>query len=367
MINDINSFTPLVSPDVTTTYRVRYADSYGCVAFDSLTIKVVSEVTLQGPGDTTICRSDKITLNINSDALQYNWTPAATLNNAAVQDPIASPLAPTTTYHLVAKIGKCFKEDDITVRTVPYPIATAGSDTIICFGTSVQLQAGGGSSYSWTPKAYLNNSSIANPISQTPPSDIAYVVTVRDTLGCPKPVNDTVLIKVVRIIADAGPADTNIVLGQPLQLAATGGAIYSWTPATWLNNPTIFNPLALPEDNIDYIVKVSNAQGCAAFDTIRVNVFKIDPDLLVPTAFSPDGDGLNDIFQPILIGMRSLDAFMVYNRWGQLVYSTTQTETGWNGTFKGAPQGTGTFVWYAEGTNYLGKKIKKKGTVILIR
>jgi gliding motility-associated-like protein len=152
-----------------------------------------------------------------------------------------------------------------------------------------------------------------------------------------------------------------------LQLNATGGTSYAWTPSTWLNNTNIFNPLSLPQENIQYALKVSNEQGCFDMDTIRVNVFKIDPDLLVPTAFSPDGDGLNDIFKPILVGMKSLDAFMVYNRWGQLVYSTTQTETGWDGTLSGTPQGTATFVWYAEGTNYLGKKIKKKGTVILIR
>ena len=161
---------------------------------------------------------------------------------------------------------------------------------------------------------------------------------MRDTLGCPKPVNDTVVVIVSRIIADAGPADTNVVLGQALQLTATGSIKYSWSPTTWLNNPTIFNPLSLPQDNIRYVVEVSNEQGCFDLDSIRVNVFKIDPDLLVPTAFSPDGDGLNDIFQPILVGMRSLDAFMVYNRWGQLVYSTTQTETGWDGTFGGVPQ-----------------------------
>ena len=367
MINNINSFTPLVSPDVTTTYRVQYADPYGCVGLDSVTVKVVSEVTLQVANDTTICRTDSIKLNINSDALQYIWSPAVTLNNAGMQDPVARPLAATTSYHVIARIGKCFKEDDIIVRTVPYPVANAGKDSTICFGTSIQLQASGGSNYSWSPRSYLNNSFIPNPISQNPLSTIGYVVSVRDTLGCPKPVSDTVLVTVARIIADAGPADTNIVLGQPLQLNATGSTIYSWTPATWLNNPTIYNPLSLPQDNIDYIVRVGNAQGCFAFDTIRVKVFKIDPDLLVPTAFSPDGDGLNDIFQPILIGMRSLDAFIVYNRWGQLVYSTTQTETGWDGTLKGAPQGTGTFVWYAEGTNYLGIKIKKKGTVILIR
>jgi gliding motility-associated-like protein len=367
MINDVNSFTPLVSPDVTTTYRVTYSDPYGCVGFDSVTVRVVNEVTLSAGKDTIICRTDSLTLNVNSDALQYNWTPAATLNNPTTQDPVAAPTAATTTYRVRASIGKCFKEEDIIVRTVPYPIANAGNDSTICFGTSMQLQATGGSLYSWSPRSYLDESTIQNPISQNPRESIRYIVSVRDTLGCPKTVTDTVFITVVRIIANAGPADTNLVLGQPLQLNATGGTSYAWTPSTWLNNTNIFNPLSLPQENIQYALKVSNEQGCFDMDTIRVNVFKIDPDLLVPTAFSPDGDGLNDIFKPILVGMKSLDAFMVYNRWGQLVYSTTQTETGWDGTLSGTPQGTATFVWYAEGTNYLGRKIKKKGTVILIR
>jgi gliding motility-associated-like protein len=367
MINDLNTYTPLVSPDVTTIYKATYTDPYGCVAVDSVLVRVVNEVTLSAGNDTTICRTDQVTLQVTSDAMQYRWSPAATLNDPAVQDPVATPVAPTTVYRVTGQIGKCIKEEDIIVRTVPYPVANAGADSTICFGTSIQLQATGGSSYSWSPRTWLNNSFIANPVAQKPMEDTRYIVSVRDTLGCPKPSNDTVLVRVARIIADAGPADTNIVLGQPLQLTATGSVHYSWTPSTWLNNPTIFNPLSLPQDNTEYVVKVSNDQGCFDLDTIRVNVFKIDPDLLVPTAFSPDGDGLNDIFQPILVGMRSLDAFMVYNRWGQLVYSTTQTETGWDGTFGGAPQATATFVWYAEGTNYLGRKIKKKGTVILIR
>ncbi len=367
MINNVNSFTALVSPDVTTTYRARYADPYGCVAFDSVTVRVVNEVTLTTGNDTTICRTDQLTLQVNSDALQYTWTPATTLNDPAVQDPVATPVAATTVYRVTGRIGKCTKDAEITVRTVPYPLANAGADNNICFGTSIQLQASGGSSYSWSPRSWLNNSLIANPVAQSPREDTRYIVSVRDTLGCPKPGNDTVLVRVARIIADAGPADTNVVIGQPLQLTATGSMSYSWTPATWLNNPTIFNPVSLPQENTQYVVRVSNEQGCFDLDTIRVNVFETDPDLLVPSAFSPDGDGLNDIFQPIMVGMRSLDAFMVYNRWGQLVYATTQTETGWDGTFGGAPQATATFVWYAEGTNYLGRKIKKKGTVILIR
>lgn len=369
MISNVNSFNPLVSPNVSTTYYVSYADNFGCTATDSVRVNVVDRVTLDAMPDTTICATDSLVLRINSDALSYAWTsnPNTVVNTASSQSPSTTPTANLTTYHVIARIGKCYTEEDIVVRTVPYPVANAGLDTTICFGESYQLNASGGSIYSWTPALYLNNSNIPNPVSQQPPRDFQYVVEVRDVLGCPKPVYDTMNLFVAQIIADAGPADTNVVLSQPLQLNATGSINYSWSPATWLNNPAINNPIALPQESIQYVVTVSNAQGCFDTDTINVKVFKIDPDLLVPTAFSPDNDGLNDIFRPIVVGMKSLDAFRVYNRWGQLVFSTTQTGFGWDGNFKGMPQGAGTYVWYAAGVTYLGRKIEKKGTVILIR
>jgi gliding motility-associated-like protein len=367
MINDISSFTPLVSPDVTTTYNAQFVDAFGCAASASMTVKVVNNVTLRAGADTTICLTDSVALPITSDALLYTWTPATTLSNPNIKSPIAFPSAPNTTYNVIGRIGKCSAQDDIIVSTIPYPIANAGKDTTICFGTSVQLQASGGSIYSWLPAAYLNSSNVSNPISQNPTTSIRYIVAVRDILGCPKAAYDTVLVTVARIFANAGPRDTSIVLGQPLQLTATGSTNYSWTPIDWLNNPSIFNPLALPQDNIEYIVKVSNAQGCFDQDSINVKVYKIDPDLLVPSGFSPDKDGKNDVFRPIPVGMRSLDAFRVYNRWGQLVFSTSLIGAGWDGNLGGQEQGPGTYVWYAEGTNYLGKKVEKKGSVILIR
>ena len=367
MISNVNSYTPLVSPDVTTKYYVSYADNFGCTAVDSVLVKVVDRVSLAVIPDTTICRTDAVTLTTSSDGLSYTWSPPLTLDNAIVQSPVATPTAPVTTYHVIARIGKCFTEDDVVIRTVPYPVANAGPDSTICFGNSIQLNASGGSIYSWSPRLFLNNGNIANPVSQAPQQDIQYIVTVRDVLGCPKPVNDTMLLTVARIMADAGPADTNVVIGQPLLLNATGSTHYEWTPSTWLSNPNIFNPISLPQESIQYVVKVSNAQGCFDRDTINVKLFKIDPDLLVPTGFSPDNDGNNDIFRPIVIGMKSLNSFRVYNRWGQLLFSTTQVNHGWDGNFKGAPQAAGTYVWYAEGVTYLGRKIQKKGSVILIR
>ncbi len=368
-INNVNSYTPIVSPDTDTTYYVTYSDNFGCTNRDSVRVRVVDSVSLKTGRDTTICRTDAIVLNLSSNALKYTWTPAATLNDPAIKNPVATPTALFTTYYVKGNIGSCFDLDSIKVKTVPYPVANAGRDSTICFGTSAFLNSSGGSSYSWSPNAFLSNAGISNPTSVNPDAGIIdYIVTVRDTLGCPKPVNDTMRLTVDQVIANAGPRDTAVVAGQRLQLFATGSTRYLWTPETrWLSNPAINNPVSTPLDDIEYVVRVTNSIGCTDTDTILVKFYKVLPGFFVPAAFSPNGDGLNDILKPLALGLKSVEAFRIYNRWGQLLFSTAQIGAGWNGKFQGSPQETGTYVWYAEGTDYANKKLQKKGTVVLIR
>lgn len=365
-INNVNSLTPLISPDITTTYSAFFTDAKGCSATDSVKVSVVDFVTLRAGNDTTICKTDQITLSLISDGLNFSWTPSVSLDDSTLKQPVATPLT-TTTYQVIGTIGKCKKQDNIKITVVPYPNAYAGRDTSICIGNNAFLKGSGGSIYSWSPIVFLNNPNIPDPVSVNPQYSIDYVLTVLDTIGCPKPVSDTVVVKVANIMADAGPRDTAIVFGQPLQLNATGSEAFYWTPEKWLSNSQISNPIAYPEDNIQYVVHVSDSIGCADTDTIDVKLFKVDPDIFVPTAFTPNGDGLNDIFKPIPIGIKSFNAFRIYNRWGQLLYSSTVKDEGWDGKFKGAAQPTGTFIWYAEGVDYQDKKINKKGYVVLIR
>lgn len=167
--------------------------------------------------------------------------------------------------------------------------------------------------------------------------------------------------------ANAGPRDTTVAVGQPLQLQATGGVSYSWTPTTWLNNPFIANPVALPLGDIRYTVYATTADGCLAFDTIHVHFYNVGEDIYVPTGFTPNGDGNNDVIRPILIGMQSLVSFRIYNRLGELVFATNEEGKGWDGVYKGKGQDPATFVWYAEGLTYKGELRKKKGYVVLIR
>lgn len=366
MISNVNSFTPLVSPDVTTTYTVHFIDNSGCEATDQVTVRVVDHVSLTAIGDTGICRGDSVLLRINTDGLSYTWTPPQTLNAANIQNPMATPTDSITVYRVISRIGKCFATEDIKIVTAPYPQANAGIDTTVCFATNAQLHASGGSIYLWSPNLYLNNNQIANPTA-SPDQDIRYIVEVRDTKGCPKPSYDTVFVDVAKITADAGPRDTSIVLNQPLQLNATGSTIFLWTPNRWLDNPNIANPLSQPRDSIEYVVKVSNPIGCFDYDSIRVRVFNVQPGLYVPNAFTPGSDGINDNFKPIALGIKSLDYFRIYNRWGLLVFSTSTINHGWNGLYNGKEQPLGTYVWQARATDYLGRQITRKGHVILIR
>jgi gliding motility-associated-like protein len=368
-INNVNIANPLVWPAVTTTYSVKLTDAFGCQGSKPVTVRVVDSVTqFKGP-DTTICKTDPVILQLTSDALHFVWTesPAGnTLNNASIKNPTARPLV-TTSYHVVGNIGKCIAEHDIKITPIPYPPANAGPDLPICFGNSAQLLATGGSIYSWTPSAFLTATNIPNPQSVKPTDNVKYTVTVRDVLGCPKPVKATVTVFVAKIKANAGPRDTSVVLDQPLQLNASGSLNYSWTPTTWLDNPGISNPIALPKTDIEYVVKVSDNAGCFSTDSIYVHLYKLKANLLVPNAFTPNGDDKNPIFKPIPIGMKSVDIFRVYNRWGQMLYSGSGNSAGWDGRFAGKAQEAGTYVWYAEGVDYLNNKLKRKGTVILIR
>ena len=161
-----------------------------------------------------------------------------------------------------------------------------------------------------------------------------------------------------------------IVAGQPLQLNATGGENYEWSPPTWLNNVTIANPLALIQtsaDSIRYKVYVTNALGCIDSSSVLVKIFRTNPQIFVPTGFTPNGDGLNDILKPIAVGIQRIEYFRVYNRWGQLVFSTTVNEHGWDGRIGGKQQTTNTYAWVVKAIDYTGRPIIQKGTSTLIR
>ncbi len=364
--NIINAYSasPLVFPKTTTTYHVTLDDN-GCINNDSIRVRVVDFVTLSAGADTTICLTDAALLNPSGNGLRYVWTPAATLNNPLLKRPSATPLV-STTYQVTATIGKCQATDQVVVSTIPYPTSRVGPDATICYDDTVQIRATiKGAAFTWSPVNTLINASTLTPMAY-PLQTTAYVLTVTDVLGCPKPGRDTVVITVLpRILANAG-RDTSVIAGQPLQLEASGGEFYEWSPPLGLNRASIQTPTAILDDDMIYSLKVSTQFGCFAFDTIMVKVFKAAPDVFVPSAFTP-GKSTNSRFRPIPVGISKIDVFRIYNRWGQLLYSSNDSTTGWDGTFAGKPQDAGTYVWTVRASDYTGKSVVKKGALVLIR
>ena len=365
MISDVNATTPLVSPDVPTTYYVSFYSSPGCFSTDSLFVDVRSYVSLLAGQDTSICLGDSFFIRPQSDGLSFRWSPATTVSSPTAKESWAKPSG-TTRYSVVASIGKCQATDGFVVNTVSYPVADAGADTVICIGDAAFLSARGGQKYFWYPGNTLDDQMLRSPVAR-PFETTDYAVAVYDDLGCPKPSYDTVRVVVIPPVVAFAGNDTVMTIGQPMQLRASGGSVYSWSPVDNLDRPDADDPIARLNDDMTYVVRVSTQEGCYAFDTVKVKVYKTPPELFVPTAFTPNGDGLNDQLKPIPVGIASLVYFKVYNRYGELVFSTDVVGKGWDGVYKGRDQSNESFVWQAMGIDYLGNQVFRKGQTTLIR
>jgi gliding motility-associated-like protein len=368
MLN-INTPNPIVYPVDTTRYFITINDN-GCTNTDTVTVNVLDFIDVELGMDTSICRTDQFTLSPVSDALSYQWTTSTgVVIPGNTKYPLVQPLV-NTMYYVTANLGYCQDRDSVFVRVAPYPQVTVRNDTTICFGDRVQL--GGaivGAAFNWSPSSSLINGNTLFPIAG-PSKTTQYILTAIDTLGCDKPVRDTVTIFVTQPLTAYAGKDTFVVAGRPVQLLAEGGNSYLWTPTTGLDDPYSASPtVTLPEtiDSIRYIVRAIGAGGCYAEDDVIVRVFKTGPDLFVPSAFTPNGDGKNDVIRPVGVGIATLQYFRIFNRWGQLVFSTSQTGKGWDGTLNGTPQPPGTYVFEAVGTDQLGNRVYKKGTIVLIR
>lgn len=162
--------------------------------------------------------------------------------------------------------------------------------------------------------------------------------------------------------------DTVASMNEPVQLNAKGGANvqYNWAPATGLSNPNIENPVAvLDKDQIYYLFAITD-KGCKRQSQIQIKRYK-GPDLYLPTAFTPNKDGLNDVFKVVPIGIREFNYLAIYNRYGQEVFRTKDYAKGWDGTINGQPATTGVYVFISRAIDFKGNVMLRRGTVMLIR
>lgn len=163
--------------------------------------------------------------------------------------------------------------------------------------------------------------------------------------------------------------DTIVAMDQPVQLDAGGGStvnIFSWTPPDGLNNPQIRNPVATLNRDQLYQLHTMSVYGCESNSDILIKRYK-GPSLFIPNAFTPNGDGLNDVLKVFAVGIKAFYSLEVYDRFGVCLYRSADQFKGWDGTYKGAQSPLGNYVVVAKALDYNGKLLMKKENVILLR
>jgi gliding motility-associated-like protein len=357
------------------TYDVTIKDANGCAyPVNGVVVGLTNNLTYTPMLDAApICESATVNLQLTTNATQFTWDNASSLSNSGIANPVANP-GVSTLYTVVATLGRCTITDDVYVPVMPAPVANAGPDGDICYGKTFQLQGSGGVNYSWSPAQYLSSTSVSDPVV-TPDQTTTYSLSVTDANGCTSLVPAQVTVKVTPPIkVTTYPGDTVVYGGAQVPLLATSvGTDYVWTSSlgtAGLDNPNIPNPLAtapmIDGSMITYDVKATTSAGCEGHASVTIKVYK-GPDLYVPNAFTPNGDGKNDYFFPFPVGIKQLNYFRIFNRWGQPVYSSTTLNQGWDGRLSGQEQPSGVYVWMAQGVTMDNKVISKQGTVTLIR
>jgi gliding motility-associated-like protein len=264
----------------------------------------------------------------------------------------------------------CSDTGKITIN-VESVFVVAGPGMSVCMGEQIILNAGPSAtnySFNWNgPSGY--NSGLQDPVISS--ANIAdqgvYTVTLTDnTTGCYS--QDTTQISVVTsaTLTNVTPNQT-IKYGSTVQLNADNVLYYWWTPADGsISNPNINNPLAAPTVSTTYIVYGMDANGCR--DTASVTIDVTNDTLFIPSAFTPNGDGLNDVFRVGNLGHYKVVEMSIYNRWGTMIYHVNDgSNRGWDGTYNGVPQETGVFYYYVIISQPDGIQRSFKGDVTLIR
>ena len=266
-----NIADPIATLTDTVTYQVEVISAFGCINYDTVTVFVNQTVPTSAGNDTIICLADSITIGGNPTAVNgttYQWSPAALVSDPALANPLVSPSVPTMFYILTSN-DTCTGLDSIFVDIHPNAIANAGLDIQICIGDTAQLNVTGGVSFLWTPSSTLTDDTIFNP--QAFPTDTTdYIVTITDANAC-------IDIDTVKVIVNPLPTvdagnNVDICIGDSIALTATGGDIYAWSPNDSISDSTLFNPTVWPVVQTQYLVVVTDSNGCINNDSVTVSI-----------------------------------------------------------------------------------------------
>ncbi|HRO42131.1 MAG TPA: gliding motility-associated C-terminal domain-containing protein [Flavipsychrobacter sp.] len=372
---DSTVVNPFVAIDTTRVYTVTASYPTCPTIVKSVTVDVqpVPIVSL-GP-DTTKCQWDIFPINVNVTPnwytnYTYAWAAHPGLSSINSPNVLFTGQQSAGLYVLVTTPAGCSGQDSLNITVYPGDFAKVTPlDTAVCPNSSVPLHITGGVAYDWTPAMFLNDSTIADPVSY-PVTDVDYVTVVVDQYGCKDTVYSSIKVNSEALVFMTDTIE--IYPDEQAQLDPRGNALYyQWWPPVGLSAPAgitptkIANPMASPEVNTRYYVQATTEAGCSIIDSINV-IVKNETILDAPNAFTP-GSAPNDILKIVKRGSATLKSFRVFNRWGAKVFETTNIDEGWDGRLNGQPQPMGVYVYMIEAVTKSGKTFVKQGNVTLIR
>lgn len=320
-LNSVSGSSVVATPTASTVYAI--SGTVGsCTAVVNSSVTITPTPTL-AVNSVNMCRGSDALLSVNG-ATSYTWFPSSGLS-ATTGSTVSSSSPVTITYTVIGILGNCSDTTESTVTVNPLPALTVNSSTV-CDGFSTDLIASGASVYSWSPSTYLNTASGASVIA-TPSVSTLYVVS-GSTGMCTSTLQAAVH---VNPLPNAAIGASNTIIntpGESVSLSASGGVDYLWSNGVGASLITV-----APSQTSDYCVIAYTAEGCEQKACITIEVSP-ESTLYIPNAFTPNGDDLNDVLYTPGTNIVTYH-FMIYNRWGNLVFESDDMEKGWDGTYKG--------------------------------
>jgi len=353
-------------------------DINNCAQQDSVTVIVHPQPEIiVFPVIDTLCTGQSLNLlAFTADTLSWRTNYNLTCVSAACDTALINPQI-TTNYIAEAKSQYgCISTDTSFIRVyAPFTLQVFPADTSVCPKAKIRYRTNVNGVTTWMPSTYLNSATITNPFSR-PDTSISYTIIVADSAGC---YADTAIANIQTYqlpTVNAGPDQlvpyNNAFILSPIY--SSGIANYLWSPS--LNSLSctscpVTNGIAAVTTT--YTIEVTSSDGCKAKDNIIVSIACDKANLNIPSAFTPNNDGRNDMFYPMTRGYKIINTFIVYDRWGNKVFerhnfTPNVPSLGWNGDAKDKlTSGSAIFVWVIEATCDVGEKVNSKGTVVLIR
>jgi hypothetical protein len=279
-------------------------NSVGCDSLIITTTTLSSLPFITISNDTTICEGQSVQLN-GYGGVTYSWSPSIGLSNPNIATPIATPIT-TTTYALtIANNNGCNITDSVMVTVNSIPVVVMPLDTTICQGDTIQVLATATGMITWSPNTVISNPTVGNPFL-FPSNTTVYYLTVTNALGCTT--MDSMTVNVITPPIVTISPNVMICESESVQLNATGGVSYVWSPSASLNDSSIPNPIATPTATTTYQLVVSNTLGCISNDSVTITVndtitpYIIQSNRTMLTAF-PTGGGYTWFYADTLFTM----------------------------------------------------------------